>query len=83
MLHWDHLSVTERFVLETLAKGPRMFLPLIAKHRLVQRALIEPRGEYFQLSLVGRQLMAGRHGLPVVIGRAQRAEVDRAVQLAE
>ena len=66
---WAHLTLAEHIVLLAMTVAPQRDVEWLVQRALCFHGLgeITPRG--LALTFLGRQVIAERHGLPVVVGR--------------
>lgn len=74
-IRWDQLQLDEQIVMFAMTTGPQMNAEWPIQRALCYYRVAEITPHGLRMTRFGRQVMAGRHGLPVVVGREPATEV--------
>lgn len=75
---WQQLSLAERMTMFSMVAGPQLNIEWRVQRVLCYHKIGEITPWGLRLTRFGRQVMAERHGLPVVVGRDDAQAVQAA-----
>lgn len=73
-IHWNQLQLDEQIVMFAMTTGPQMNAEWPIQRALCYYRVAEITPFGLRMTRFGRQVMAERHGLPVVVGREPAPE---------